>query len=189
MSLTRKYEVSFKNHNTVCVATYYNGQFKKLEYKRGGMKAALWKKITVAVPFYEHHISEVVKVYENLFIEKIASEGKGTLYSKFMEVYFSWYHIYSNGLKPKITSTEGQALKQTIAYLNDISATEEEALSVWKQIFTYWDRLDEFYQGQIQLRQINSNLNTVLMQIKNGNTKTKQQKTANNNADDLRSKV
>ena len=187
MTLTTKYILSFTKANTQCLVTYYNGQFKRLEYKKGGMSKQFWSNLNKVIPFSEVHIQNVEKKYlQRVKFEKILQGNSKSMHNQFMGVYLGFYDKYSKGLKPKITNIEGAVLKQIIAFLNDISATEDEALSVWKQIFTYWSRLDDFYQSQVQLKQINSNLNTILIQIKNGNSTNKAQKKANNHADDLR---
>ncbi|MCT4580818.1 MAG: hypothetical protein N4A35_05315 [Flavobacteriales bacterium] len=190
MKLTNKYILTFTTAKTQCLVTYYNGQFKRLEYKKGGMSNEFWQHLNKAIPFNEAHISDVEKHFkQRVKFDKILQNSSKSLHNQFMGVYIRFYEKFSNGLKPKITNVEGAALKQIISYLNDVSATEDEALVVWKQVFTYWERLDEFYKNQIQLKQINSNLNTILIQIKDGNSTRKNQQTANNNANDLREKL
>lgn len=190
MSLTKRYLLTFTNTAAQCKLTYYNGQFKRLEYLRGGMALKFWSNLTKVIPFNESKIKEVEEAFNNrVKFEHIAETSPKSQFSLFQEVFIRFYNKQSNGLESKWTGIEGKALKQIITYLNKISATEAEALAVWKQVFTYWDRLDDFYKNQIQLRQINSNLNTILIQIKDGNSTRKNQSTAHNHANDLRQQI
>lgn len=187
MTLTTKYTLTFTKATTQCLVTYYNGQFKRFEYKKGGMSNDFWKNLNRVIPFNETHISAFEKQYgQRVKFEKILNNNTKSLHNQFMGIYIRFYEKYSNGIKPKITNVEGAALKQIIAYLNDVIATEDESVSVWQQIFTYWDKIDSFYQQQVQLKQINSNLNTILIQIKNGNSTNQARTKANNHANDLR---
>jgi hypothetical protein len=171
MAQTNKYNVTFKRFKTKLVVVYHNGQFKRLEYKSGGVKDNFWLHLTKAIPFMEHHIKDVVFSLENrvnydLIETKVLSE-----YTQFLDEYFMFFEL-NYKFNPKINATEGKALKELIKYLNSISSTKDEALNIWKQLLNNWKCLDEFYQNQNQLKQINSNLTTLLIQLKNGNSKT-----------------
>jgi len=167
-----KYLLTFTTVKTKCTITYSNGQFKKLEYNSGGMKADLWSYLSKIIPFEEHHIKLVTdKLGEKLKFEKIEPKKKSD-FTLYLDVYFHWFESKYK-LKPKWTEVEGKALKKVIAYLQEQSTTNDEALIVWQQIFTNWDQLETFYQGQNQLKQINSNLTTILIQLKDGTTANK----------------
>ena len=62
--LTRKYSVSFVDYKSRFVVTYYNNNFKKLEYKSGGLVRVLFLAIGKAIPMYESEIKEHQKKVE-----------------------------------------------------------------------------------------------------------------------------
>ena len=189
MAQTNKYSLTFERHKSKCVVVYYNGQFKRLEYKSGGMPDNLWLNLTQAIPFMEHHITDIVTKWNGrIQLTKIESKPLSQ-YSQFLDEYFMFFELNFK-FKPKINGAEGKALKEIIKYLSEITSTQEEALTVWQQLLAGWNQLEDFYQQQNQLKQINSNLTTILIQLKNGNTKTgnknsQRMQTANSIVDEL----
>lgn len=101
---------------------------------------------------------------------------------------YSLFYEKRVGIIPKITAQDGKAVKELIPYLVNVSTkkTEESAVESLKYIFENWDKLEPFLRDQIKLIQINSNINNIINQIKNGSSKS------NNNeprlADRLRAK-
>jgi len=171
MGQTHKYNVTFTRFKTKLVVVYHNGQFKRLEHKSGGVKDSFWQHLTKAIPFMEHHIKDVVCKLENRVVYDLIETKELSEYTKFIEEYFMFFEL-NYKFNPKINTTEGKSLKEIINYLQSISTTKAEALNIWKQLLNNWKMLDEFYQNQNQLKQINSNLTTLLIQLKNGSSKT-----------------
>lgn len=185
--LTRKYQITFARYKTKLVVTYYNNQFKNLEYKSGGMARNLFTNIGRAVPLYESEIKAKLKEFpDTIGITKIEGPNKKSQYTLFLEEYILFFQNQSDGVSPKIDGVEGSALKKIITYLNKEASSPEEAFVVWKQILDNWNNIEEFYQKQLQIRHINSNLNTIIIQIKNGKPTDKARNTAKRNADDIR---
>ena len=99
----------------------------------------------------------------------------GKLYSKMVEIYFDWF-VKLSGVKPKFGVAEGSAMKQIINYFKTIykdnhseGETEfEEVTKMLQYIFKYWHLIDPFYQKQTKLTQINSNIQNIINDIKNG---------------------
>ncbi len=181
-----KYLLTFIKFKTKIIATYSNGQFKRLEYKSGGLKQECWDSLSKAIPLDEHHIKAFEEKYDNrIKFEKIEPKQKSD-FKLYLDVYFQWFE-YKYKFKPKWSEVEGKALKKVIAYLQEESTTNEEALIVWEQIFTNWYKLDKFYKEQHQLRQINSNLAIILTKLKDGTTTNKNRTHSQRmqNADDI----
>lgn len=117
------------------------------------------------------------------------------LFPVFMKTYYDWYKT-KVGVAPKIDGGDGKALKLIVKYLRSINdnpfvsanikesgeddiVQENEAENVvsdkdldttktWDFIFANYDKWEKFYQKQLKLTQINSNLNNILNSIKNG---------------------
>ena len=184
-SQSKKYSLTFKKLKTKWVVHYFNGQFKKLEYKSGGMKSDLWKTLPKILPLDEHHINIIVEKWNGRVIFEKIEAGTKSDYTLYFNEYYSFFeHTYN--ITPKITNVEGAALKQIIAYLQKEASTNEEALIIWQQLLGNWNKLDAFYQSQNQLKQINGNLTTILIQIKDGKPSNQARKKADNTADDIR---
>jgi hypothetical protein len=81
------------------------------------------------------------------------------------------------GFPAKIDGTQGQAAKKIITYLINASLTKDEAgcLKVWSYILANWEKLTEYQQNRIKLSEIETDVNKILDQIKNG-TPAKQNK-------------
>ena len=100
------------------------------------------------------------------------------LYVNCMAVYDGFIKQYT-GLPPKIDGAQGKALKSIIVYLKtvakvkDINDSEVAVVNAFDYVFANWDKLDSFYQSQTKLTQINSNLQILLQQLRNGNSKAK----------------
>lgn len=120
---------------------------------------------------------------ENLFPEPPKEEpptpptnpDEGKLYSKMVEIYFDWF-VKLSGVKPKFGVAEGLAMKQIINYFKTIykdnhseGETEfEEVTKMLQYIFKYWHLIDPFLQKQTKVTQINSNIQNIINDIKNG---------------------
>ncbi|MDT8412681.1 MAG: hypothetical protein RQ875_09485, partial [Vicingaceae bacterium] len=136
----------------------------------GGLPEKHFKYITQVIPILEKDIKNVMNAYDNRVVyEKIANDSTGSLFAKCMRVYCQFYEQQTE-LKPKIDGTEGNALKKIVAYLNELTVSEDEAFAVWCQLLHNWKKQEEFYRKQLLIRQINSNLPILLNQLKENAT-------------------
>jgi hypothetical protein len=134
------------------------------------------------VPRYEAEITELAtKKYKSITVtyEYIKKQSKITVYGSFMGLYLDFYTNETN-IDPIINNVAGAALKQIISNLKKLTATDADAIDTWRTILSNWKRLEPFYRNQLELKQINSNLNTILRQVKHGtDAKTKATSAAN----------
>ena len=89
------------------------------------------------------------------------------LFKEFMSIYFQKIEEQT-GIKPQIDASDGKGLKAIIKYFRSVSSDENIIINTWKTIFENYSRWDKFYQKQLRLRQINSNLTNIINSIKNG---------------------
>lgn len=77
----------------------------------------------------------------------------------------------------KMNAGQGKALKDILKYLEKESKDPSPAgvLASWEFILAKWNMQSEFIGKQVNLTQINKNLLEILSNIRNGNTKAKQQ--------------
>lgn len=124
---------------------------------------------------------------------KNTNPEEGKLYSAMTTIYFDWFEKLS-GVKPNFNSVEGASLKKIINYfkiLNKDNKVEgegnefEEVTKMFQFILTNWNLIDTFYQKQTKLQQINSNLQNIINDIKNGH-KRKSTSTSKDKSDNAR---
>jgi hypothetical protein len=110
-----------------------------------------------------------------------------TLHQMFMATYHEWYKA-RNGVKPKIDGANGEACKSLQVYFMALASDrakdekiiltvqqqEDRAVEMFAYIFKKWDKLDGFLQAKTRLLDINSNIQNIITQIKNGHSKSKQ---------------
>ncbi len=98
-------------------------------------------------------------------------EEKIPAYSPCMKIYND-FCLEKLGVKAKIDGTQGKALKNIIKYLKsnikEKPASEQAICDAFEIIFQKYDRWGKFYQGQLKLNQIDSNLINIIKLIKNG---------------------
>jgi hypothetical protein len=189
MSSTLKYSVTFQKSTAKLLLTYSNGHLKRIEIKSGSMLDEHWEALTKVLPQMQKDLPDFIAKYEGkVQYTPIGETDKQSIYQRFMSSYFLFHNEYV-GISPKITAIEGKALKEIVSYLCDQSATEDEALAVWQVLLNSWDKLEEFYQKQHQLRQINSNLPNLLVNIKYGKKGTTAHNSATRAASGAREKL
>lgn len=102
-------------------------------------------------------------------------------YQKFLQIYSDWYQ-QKVGVKIIFDGAQGNALKKIITFL--IANSKEKnctgGAAAWEYILQNWSLLDQFYQDQVKVTQITSNLPNILNQLKNGNSKSKPKNDRNN---------
>jgi hypothetical protein len=90
----------------------------------------------------------------------------GKLYKSAIDVYYRWYEKRF-GIKPKIDGVQGSSMKKLLKNIAQISGTKDDQkiIDSLRYIFEYWDYLDQFNQKQVELKNINGNLNNIVVQI------------------------
>lgn len=188
--MTNQYKLTVYSNgsNAVFLITYEAGKFKKLE-KRSGRLASQeqYSKLMFLVPELEQVILLLRNEYtpERVTWDLVEKSNAATLVRSLTDEYNKWY-TDRNGIKPKLNGTEVNALKQIIAYLKQQASTEEEVKAVFNSVLTNWENYSTYYQGQMELRQINHNLNTLLRLLKHGDKSNNPRKQAESVSDDLR---
>lgn len=101
-----------------------------------------------------------------------------SIYTRCMAVYCTWFEK-EFGTGAKIDGQQGKAMKDLIAYfrvqvnkkLITEPATEKEIEdgieASFRAVFEHWNRLELFYQQKTKLSEINSNIQNIIVQIKN----------------------
>lgn len=169
------------------VVSYKNNSFHKLERKSGSLASAKhWDNLMKIIPELETDIEtyKAKKTVGTITYTKINKTKSLSLHSQMMDEYITFFER-ENSLPPKITAIEGAALKQIKTHLQKICIDDAEVLTVWKLIFLQWHKVEAFYAKQMTLKQINSNLSNILIQVKHGNGNQKAQTSANNHRNDL----
>lgn len=89
---------------------------------------------------------------------------KDTTYENCMKLWYEFFELRS-GFKPKVDGATGKHLKMVIKYFtsNHPDHTPEACFSA---MFNNWHLLPVFYAKQMDIKNINSNLNTILTEIK-----------------------
>ncbi len=91
-----------------------------------------------------------------------------TDYKECVALYFDFYER-KEGIKPKMTGAEGNALKQLIVYLKTLG--EGNAVANFDAILSNWDILEgkaNWYKGKYDIKLINSQINQIIRILKNG---------------------
>lgn len=112
--------------------------------------------------------NETVNEDANANEEKGGTGGKTkkeSEYQNFMAVYCDFYKSQT-GINPEIQIQDGAALKKIIKYFTKEAKEGHFPLDGFKYIFSKWGDLDEFNQKQINLTQIYSNINTIILQLR-----------------------
>ncbi len=160
--------------------SYRSGRFHKMEAKRQKMSIEQREKLFTLIPQHEAELNQMGNI-GGVSFEKV--EKLNSSYSLFNMAYFEFYERL-NSIKPRFNAAEGKALKSIIKHLTELSTNEQEALATWEAMLNNWHKLEDFYSKQMELRQINSNINIILRQLKNGTGKSGQQ--SKNYADGIR---
>lgn len=179
--------ISTKGANARFVIVYRAGKFHRLERKSGKLATDnQWSQLMHLVPEKESNIEHLAKEFKGRVEYTLVTDEKPqSLFKLMMDEYVAFYEQKTE-LKPLLNGTSGKALKMIITALKKTCADDQEVIAVWQTILANWNKLDEFYAQQLELRQINSNLNTILRQVKNGNGDNEARTTAKRNADGLR---
>lgn len=115
-------------------------------------------------------------------------EKKKTFYQLFIEVYSVW-HKQNEDTPAKIDGAQGNAAKALMGYFKTIvkerfkkdnagaeipaDQLEPKTLEAWELVLNNWDLLEPFYQNKTRLIDINSNIQNIIKQIKDGSARKK----------------
>lgn len=171
--------ITSKGADAVFKLTYKDGVFFRLEAKRQDFKENQRDRLMQVIPHLEKGLE--INSYNGVTIERELKEQSE--FTQYLSEYSAKYLQLSGGLQHRMNGIEGNALKAIIKHLESISTTPAEAFILWQQILSNWDKIEPFYAKQMELRQINTNINIILRQVKYGGTG--KSKTANY-ADDIR---
>jgi hypothetical protein len=118
------------------------------------------------------------------------SNDKAEYFKEFMQEYATF--IENKGLPLMINGVDGKALKSIISYLNSIDSVkngDKKAIEIWKYILINWNKLSAWLQTQVQLRQINSQLPSIIEYLRNNGKQINNQSSAQQLAEALRSAI
>ncbi len=87
-------------------------------------------------------------------------------YTKLTKMYFDWYADMF-GVKPRFDASDGVAMKAIQKWLESNITEENQTVEEgFGFILNNWSKLDTWTQAKTRVRDINSNLNTIISQIK-----------------------
>lgn len=100
------------------------------------------------------------------------AEAKHVRFQEFIHLYSEWFLTHV-GVSPRIDSRAGKAMNQLIDYLirNCKAQNEDGAFAALTFILEHWGKLSPFIAKQTSVYQINKNIEEILTQLRNGNTK------------------
>lgn len=167
--MTTHYNIQITETGTDLKVTYRDNKFKKLEHLRGKLDDAMLRQLGRIVPRLESSIEQFKTAYKDK-VTYTKIEKQKSLYSMFLSEWYTFYNTYSEGIEPKFTGADGNALKSIIAHLKKLSSNNDtEALALFKVILDKWHTLAQFHQDNTDLKYINSKLNIILNAIKKQN--------------------
>ena len=164
-----------KNEATgVYILTYKtSGKFHRLEHQRGKISEKQFKALMQVVPPELQELEQYVKDFPQVTYEvQKQTSGTKSLFKTLLDKYHLWYQ-QRTGIAPRIDGVTGASLNKIIAWLRQQSVDDAEVEQSFQLILDNWSNLPDFYQKQIELRQINSNLNIILNHVKNGKSDSK----------------
>lgn len=117
--------------------------------------------------------------------EQPQDEKVKAMYPRFIDIYDKWFKGFHDGVPPNYANGNGNAAKALILYFKKIAGErakkdglvlddaglELKALEGWQYVLASWSKLDNFLQAKTRLVDINSNIQNIITQIKNGHGK------------------
>ena len=162
--MTSHYIITTKNTNLRLKVSYRGGKFFKFEKLNGKLTVLQIQRIGFLFPPKEKDIPLWIDMIKSITITPIEQE-KRRLYSQFIDEWFSFYERLI-GVQYRFNGADGKALKSIIAYLKAITGDEAQALTLWQALLSSWDKLDDFYKNNADLKFINSQINKILTNVK-----------------------
>jgi hypothetical protein len=168
---------------------YSGGKFKSVKHLRGKLTPIQHEKLMVLCPQLEADVYSAQKKHEGR-VTYTMQDNNATIYTQLMDAYNEWYYEQL-GIPPKIDGVSGKAMKSIVSYLASQCANEQEMVLMWDILLSNWNNYDKFYQNQRELRQINSNFNILIAQIKHGKStgNTQNKRAASNASHDFRESI
>jgi len=130
---------------------------------------------------------------ETIIEPKKQRRSSDKLYPKMVDVYNSFCERQV-GMGAKMNAHQGKAMKSIIEYLKsqvinkigaeEIDQVEEQIIIAWEYILSNWGMVNGYYQDQIKLSQIDSNMPVILMQLRQ-NKKNKRDEQYANTANEI----
>lgn len=115
--------------------------------------------------------SNNIKVNNNNNDNNIELSKDNSLHKSFIAEYDLFFNSYF-GFKPNYTAADFKAVKLLIKYFNsNTNGDESKSLDAWKIVLKNWDNLSDFYKQKSTLREINSNITKILIEIKSNQKK------------------
>ncbi len=162
--MTNHYLLKIEQGGAQLKLSYRAGRFFRLERISGRLSKEQLMRIGYILPYREDEIADINKLYKGkLCYRKIVKEK--SLYSQFAEEWFAFYERLM-GVQYRFNGADGKALKSIISYLKAITGDEAQALALWQALLSSWDKLDDFYKNNADLKFINSQLNKILNHVK-----------------------
>jgi len=96
--------------------------------------------------------------------------------------------LADRSLPARITEADGAALKAIVAYfeqVDTVKAGNKTALELWSFMLDNWHLLTDWQRGQVQLRQINSQLPNMIETLRTNYGKPKHTPTGTGSAAEL----
>lgn len=176
-------EIDSRGKQATFIATYSGKLLKSIERKRGKLLQAQWIKLLEYISQDIEVIDQVIKQGLPTGIEIFEKQEKNkSLFAEMNAAFFEFYNG-ANEIEYAFAAKDGKALKMIITALRKQCADDAEVLATWQAMLSNWHKLDPFYQKQMDLTQINSNLNKILRELRNGKSGKSQ---AKNHANDIR---
>jgi hypothetical protein len=88
-----------------------------------------------------------------------------------IDLYFKWYEELT-GLEPDFSKGEGNAAKKIAGYMTRLvkkkcpNPTEKQVIDGFAFVLNNYKKWDKFYQGQLKISQISSNITNIIANIK-----------------------
>jgi len=147
------------------ILSYKASVLYKVEFIRTKVSDEQWNKLIFLCPKKEADLYS--HGFPNVDIMPVIKQR--SMFSRYIDLYDEFYYK-KTGIKARMSAIEGASVKKIIAHLESIEKDSESALALFDQVLKSWDKIDEFYRKQMELRQINHNLNTILRLLKNGDS-------------------
>lgn len=158
-----QYELKYRDDTTRrytrLILSYSRGKLKKIDLKAGEFN---FEALADRIPPLEENITPA----DNLTRVK---EGK-SVNPFFLPAQKAWIEFFEKqtGLEYRFADGDGRALKAIGNHMVKVAGGVDEALDAWRYILKHWNRLDDFYRRNVDLKFVNSQLNKILNLLKNG---------------------
>jgi hypothetical protein len=107
-------------------------------------------------------------------ITKKEKEKENSIHQTFISEYDLFFNSFF-GFKPNYTAADFKAVKLLIKHLNDNTGNDEQkTIDAWKYILSNWNLLSDFYKQKATLREINSNITKIMIELKSLHNKKSQ---------------